>query len=194
MTSSKKLHYDDVVLEKTSRPCWKTESGQLINDEHNARWSECTHVTCKVDGCDEIISKSSTTCASCSEAKKIEKWNSAKKVPFDNSYLYSDKHDEYFKTIECLKLYADDHMLQICEMRVYLCKPNYPDEIDIENLIENARPEDMYADELLDNETLKALAHANELLKNHKAISHSPDYSRALKIDDLDKEMNNENQ
>ncbi|ELP6119439.1 hypothetical protein QTV43_000584 [Vibrio vulnificus] len=194
MANTKKLHFNDVVLVEASKPGWKTESGQFFVDEYNARLAECTHITCKVDGCDEVVSKFSPTCDSCSEKEKIKRWESAEKVPFDDSYIYSDKHDKYFETTDCLKLYANDHNLQLSEMRLFLCKPNYPQDIDIDNLVEDARPEDMYADELLDSETLKALEHANELLKKHKAISHSPDYSRALNIDDLNSESKHENQ
>ena len=59
---------------------WVNSSGQYWNDEHMARWTSCTHMTCS---CGKIYEKGRVRCRFCQAKKDMEDYYALPMIEWD---------------------------------------------------------------------------------------------------------------
>ncbi len=100
------------------------------NDERMARWSGCTHVSCK--GCGASIEKRYVNCESCIAKIDDAKFAAMPTMEWDGeALLYSEANDKYYSTIED----AEDELEEgetLAALKLIICTPNYVSALDEE--------------------------------------------------------------
>ena len=121
---------------------WVSRTGRFWgNDERMARFDGSTHKRCE---CGAVIEQRSY-CRTCSDRKEIERWNAMPEVEWDGSaYLYSQVADQYFRDEQEIADYCADSE-EPCtpdDLRLVICTPNYPSEVDLCEQNSDVIPED----------------------------------------------------
>jgi hypothetical protein len=166
-----------VYEERTLKGWWSKLPGNQQrfwkDDEHMARYDGCTHRKCD---CGELTKKHYTACQACREKKDIEKYNKLESIEWDGETpIYSDSHDEYFFDLDILLDFAEDREVDIEDLRLILCVPQYANQIDYDYFCDQL-PED--GDLPADIE--KAMNVFNEVIKNSKPLSWYPGNKRVI--------------
>jgi hypothetical protein len=139
------LQSDDIVIYRTNIRGWVNQLGHYFGEnERAARWDGCTHIKC--EACGEIYRKSSY-CRSCHHKKAIERYKAMPKKKWDGTgMVYSDREDKYFESWEEVKDFMDDSFdgkdAKAEHLRLIICDPIYPNEIDGDDYYSDFLPED----------------------------------------------------
>lgn len=169
------MNSSDEAAELKTVTGWVSRLGHFYgNDERLARWDGCTHVACNV--CGAAVEKSRTMCRACCTAKEIERYNALPKVEWDGETpLYSEVSDEYFFDRQALddKLYDDGVTAE--SLRLVICTPNYPREIDYDHWYDDLPEEGDLPDDIAG-----AVAALNEVIKKSAPLSWSPGKQAAI--------------
>lgn len=107
---------------------WVSRTGRYWgNDERMARYDGSTHRICK---CGEIVPQQSY-CKTCYEKQENDRFLAMEKKPWDGvAMLYSLLNDEYYSTPDDTIDYADENNLNLEDLQLIICEPNYAQEID----------------------------------------------------------------
>lgn len=134
--------------------------------EHFARYSSCTHMTCK--SCGNECQKGWGICTECRDKEDIEKYNKLDYKEYDGSPVYSKLLDQYFFDEDDLSDYFSDEE-EIEDLRLVLCKENYFNELE-PDYFEDILPEDGDLPEKLQ----EAIDELNNVIKQLPCASYSP--------------------
>lgn len=109
---------------------WVSASGRFWgNDEHMARWEECTHLTCQCG--EEVIEKSRLRCSKCQTALEHQERLKLPLVEWDGeSPLAINRTDQYFFSGESVYEYAEDNDIKVSDLDLVVCVPNRVRELD----------------------------------------------------------------
>lgn len=169
----------DLVRRVTVTGFVSTDGRFYGDDEHLARWASCTHVRC---ACGALARKSWTACDECRERNDIARYAALPKVEWDGkSFIYSDAADRYFSDYDDLVDFIRDGRddspdLKPDDLRLMICEPNMPGEID---------PDDYFADDLpedgeVPNELRDAVEALNAVIRKSPPLSWSPGKKAAI--------------
>jgi len=167
MTKTKEIMYDSPeAAKKVTVTGWVSTDGRFWgNDEHMARWSSCTHMTCE---CGDKYERMYTMCPSCREKKSIQKYNARPFKEWNGDVVYADSCDEYFCSEEEIEEYCEEYEVFPKDMRFIICEAVEARGVD----------EDYWYDDLPDDQTIgdvspeiaKALELLNNTIRDQKAI------------------------
>ncbi len=182
MSTKTEVHYDSPdAAKRVTLTGWVSSTGFFYgNDEHLARWAGCTHVKCKQ--CGAPTEKMWTACEACRHKNDIDRYDALKKEKWDGATpLYSDAHDKYFfdfdELVDFLRdLLVDDKSITVDDLRLKLCKPNMPREIDVDHFSDDM-PEDR---DDLPKAIEEAIEAFNAVMRAQAPLSWSPDNMAAI--------------
>jgi hypothetical protein len=143
---------------------WVSSTGHFWGeDEHMARYDGSTHKRCE---CGEIIAKSSW-CDKCYEKRAKEAYAKRDRQEWDGvTPLYSEVLDKYSFSEDAYEI-CDDRELSnetFEALRVMICVPQMPSQIDVDELYEDLLTEDgELPDDLAD-----AFDELNEFIRQYK--------------------------
>lgn len=172
MKAEKQINYNDKEAARYVENIkgWVDINNRFFGDskesEHLARYSSCTHKTCK---CGNIFDKGWTICPECRLKKEIEKYNLLDFKEYNGLPVYSHSTDKYFFSEDELIEYLDDEEEEIEDLRLVFCIENYFNQLN-PDYFEDELPED--GD--IPIELQKAIDNLNEVIKNLGTASYSP--------------------
>ena len=104
---------------------WVSRHGHFYADnERAARWAGCTHTIC--ESCKEPHPKGGwTICSSCREKRDREQYAQRERRPYESGMVYSEAYDQYFDDLDSAIEFAYDEGIEVKDLRLVLCKPNY---------------------------------------------------------------------
>lgn len=131
----------DEAAQKKTVIGWVSSDGLFCgNDERLARFVGCTHIRCK---CGMITEKQYTACESCRNKRKLERYRA---MPFKEwngtDFLYSELADKYFYDSEKIFDYCEEEGVPTESLRLIICEPVYPKEINLSEIYSDLLPED----------------------------------------------------
>ena len=168
---SKQINYNDKEAARFVENIkgWVDINGRFFGDgkeaEHMARYSSCTHKTCK---CGEVFEKGWTICPKCREKKDSEMYNALQFKEYDGSPVYSKSIDRYFFSEEEIMDFINDEEDGF-DLQLVFCNENHYNELD-GSYFEDVLPDDCDFPDELQN----AIDNFNEVIKNLPAASYSP--------------------
>lgn len=169
------MNSSDEAAELKTVTGWVSRTGHFYgNDERLARWDGCTHVPC--NSCGTAVEKCYTMCGACKAAKELDRYAALPKVEWDGETpLYSEVADEYFFDRQALedKLYDEDITPE--SLRLVICTPNYPRQIDYDHWCDELPEDGELPDDIAD-----AVAALNEVIEKSAALSWSPGKQAAI--------------
>lgn len=171
MSTQEKIIMDssEEAAEFVTVKLWKSRNGNLYSHEDAARYDGCTHRACET--CGEPAPKHYLLCDSCRHKKDFERWQERQYIEWaDNTPIYSQTQDKYFKDYQELRDYLEDNetlMFDIAEsFQLVSCQPIYLNQIN----------EDYFSDELAEDQELPSSI-LKELYALNLAIRHEPPVS-----------------
>jgi hypothetical protein len=164
----KNIHYhSDAAASIQTVTGWVSATGVFWDkDEHMARWSGCTHMTCD---CGNVHPKGRTICDACFEKRSIERFMAMPEKADLGAFLFSDSADRYFSEISEAEDFAFDEGMTLHDLRLIICEPNIMRPVDYENW-ESDLPEGMGLEDCAPKEVLEKLRELNELIVKAKPI------------------------
>jgi hypothetical protein len=171
MTEEKIVMYDsdEAAQFKTNISGWVSRDGHFFGtNERTARYSGCTHRKCET--CGKLITKSYIICNDCYIISKKKQYDSLpKEVWNEEGGVYSEACDKYFWSWEEVDDYCEDEEIKESDLRLVICEPQYPRQID----------DDYFCDELsedgeLPDKIVKAMEAFNKVLKESLPLSWYP--------------------
>ena len=180
--TNEQIMYDsaEAAQYKTGLSGWVDRNGVFWgSDEHMARYSGCTHVSCKDCGT-PIPVRGFTICDDCQQKKAIEKYNAMPRMKWDGeTTLYSDADGEYFFDADGLRDYMEWNERTAESLRLIICKPNHFRQID----------SDFFCDEVPEDGNLpweleEAMETLNKVIRAQPPASWSPG-KYAADVDEL---------
>jgi hypothetical protein len=182
MSTEKVIHYDSPEAAKlVTVTGWVSSTGFFYGEKEDmARWAGCTHIKCRK--CGTPTEKAWTACQACRHKGEIERYEALKKEKWDLATpLYSDSHDKYFfdfgELVDFLRdLLADDESITVDDLRLKICKPNMPREIDGDHFSDDM-PEDR---DDLPKAIEEAIEAFNAVMRAQPPLSWSPDNIAAI--------------
>ncbi len=153
---------------------WVDTNGRFWGmDEHMARWSGCTHITCE---CGNEYTKGWTCCESCRDTHKLERFNKLEKKVWDGETpICLFDSDEYFFDYDSLLEYVEEGDIELKNMRFQLCKPIPMNTLDKDYFLEG-----MHEDAELPCEIIHAITALNKLVMQASPISWEPEKYEAI--------------
>lgn len=150
---------------------WRSRRGFFYGaDERTARYDGCTHWKCET--CGTLTEKSWLICDACRQKKALDKFLAMPREPWRGfEMLYSEARDKYYNG-------PDDAMddleqgQELDDLRLVLCKPNYPRQIDPDYFSDDLPEDGDYND--LPAELFEAMAAFNKVVSACKPLSWSP--------------------
>ena len=120
---------------------WVSANGRVHSDENSARYDGCTHKDCE---CGELMEKMYTLCEKCREKSEIKRYFEKPLAEWDGeSPLYDEFSEQYFFNGEGEILdYCEDNDIKQEDLRLLICEPQLPYQIDPRDIYEELIPED----------------------------------------------------
>jgi hypothetical protein len=168
------MYESDEVASIRTVTGWVDRHGRFWGkDENMARYAGSTHRLCD---CGEVMRKGWTKCDECRAKGRDERYNQLPFKEWDGKTplaLWDD--DTFFFDVDDIECYLEDNEVEASDLRLVICWPNYPDEINIEQWSE-LLPED--GDGYFPKEFETKIKEFNEFLKTMKPLSWSPSKTR----------------
>ncbi len=151
---------------------WVSRDGRFLgNDEHTARYFGCTHRPCEDCGALTPVHGFTVCDNGCHQKRMIARYEAMPRAAWDGkAMLYSDARDEYFNDLE-RALDGLEEGETLADLRLIICKPNYPRRVD----------EDYWSDDLpteedgaLPGELLEAVCALNAVIDKLPPLSWYP--------------------
>ncbi|WP_445494636.1 hypothetical protein [Photorhabdus sp. SF281] len=164
---------------------WVAKNGSFWgDDEHTARYSGSTHRKCK-NNPEHPIFRRNDYCSICREEKNNEEFNAMERKEWDwETPIVIFNTDQYLWN-ECdLLEYCDENNVSPQELKLVICEPNFPDEIDGEYYFRNDLPDDGE----LPAELQRAFDILNIAIRNCGPLSWSQGNIAAIIGDDVNNE------
>lgn len=149
---------------------WVSADGRFFGqDENLARFCGATHRRCK-NNPDHPVHEVRSYCDQCHQEKRAtvfaamptKDWNGEPLVDFDG--------DHYFFDAGSLHDYLIDNDVSLQDLRLCICKPNMPCEIDPADVFSDDLPED---GEIRDGQLMAAFDLLNEMIRKSEPLSWS---------------------
>lgn len=162
------LDTDDAAAKRVTVTGWMSRLGHFFGDnERAARYDGCTHRNC--EECGKIVSRSWIICPACLVKRTDAKFLKLERVQWDEEtpvVLYDS--DVYFFDRESIEDYCRDEGLNIEDLRLIICVPVKPREVDANEIFYDQLPED---GEVEDAGVLAAIEALNKALDAAKPFS-----------------------
>ena len=149
---------------------WVSADGRFFGqDEHLARFCGATHRHCK-NNSEHPAHEIRSYCDQCHTEKRaqvfatmpIKNWNGEPLVNFDG--------DRYFFDADSLRDYLVDSDVSLQDLRLCICEPNMPHEIDPSDVFSEDLPDD---GEISDDQLVAAFDLLNEMIRKAEPLSWS---------------------
>lgn len=155
----------DEAAQKKTVTGWVSSDGFFYGeDERSARFMGCTHIRC---ACGMIAEKQYTACESCRNKLKLGKYRA---MPFKKwngaDFLYSESADEYFYDSEEIFDYCEEEGIPCESLRLVICEPVYPKEINLSEIYSNLLPDD--SEDELPEYLVDAENELNQIIREEK--------------------------
>ena len=149
---------------------WVSADGRFFGgDENLARYCGATHRRCDVNP-EHPIYEVNSSCNECRHARRqakfatmpIKEWAGEPLVIFDG--------DQYFFDEDSLRDYLIDSDIELTDLQLCICEPNYPSQIDPADHFCDGLPE---GGEIRDDQLLAAFELLNEMIRQSEPLSWS---------------------
>lgn len=174
MQSEEKIHYKNAPVKYVENAKgWVAKDGRFWGEnEHMARWTSCDVLDCATEKCNNTVDvRSSTFCDSCSENKRIEKFEALERKEWDGSTpLYSDSCDTYFFCLASLNGYMEENDVTVNDLQLVICEPIHMRQFDECSLLD-----DLHEDAEIPVAVSDAAEALNKAIREHgQAMSWTP--------------------
>lgn len=160
-------YYSDKAASLQTVTGWVSSEGVFWGkDEHMARWSGCTHMTCE---CGDVHAKSQTSCDACFQKRDLARYAAMPERADTGDMLFSDYADRYFSEISEAEDYAFDEGLTLHDLRLIICEPNAMREVE-DDYWEDDLADDRTIDDTAPNAILQKLRELNDLIREIKPV------------------------
>ncbi|KAA5840232.1 hypothetical protein F2A38_19585 [Pseudomonas chlororaphis] len=150
---------------------WVDPSGRFWgNDEHMARYCGSTHRQCAKNPA-HPIHRTNGWCRDCREEGRAARFAAMPTRIWGGEPITDYDGDDYFFDEESLRDHIIDNEINLADLKLVFCTPNYPREIDPSDYFYDDLPED---GEIHDDQLLAALELVNEMISKHGPMSWSP--------------------
>ncbi|MFY0750155.1 hypothetical protein [Pseudomonas sp. NFX5] len=149
---------------------WVSADGRFFGaDENLARYCGATHRRCDVNP-EHKIYEVNSYCKECHQERRqakfaampIKEWSGEPLVFFDS--------DQYFFDVDSLRDYLIESDIDLADLQLCICEPNYPSQIDPADHFCDELPED---GEIRDDQVLAAFELLNEMIRQSEPLSWS---------------------
>lgn len=156
---------------------WALPDGRYHMSKDTLLFGSYTHKRCK---CGAIIERHRGKCDACYEEFAKEKYYKLEIADWDGTIVYEETYDKYFYDIDDLADFIetekeDGNEVDIQDLRIVLCEPNYLAQIDY-SYWDECLPEDG----VLPEELIKKVDEFNIWLSTQSPISWSPSNKRVI--------------
>ncbi|MNJ55684.1 hypothetical protein D3C77_511920 [compost metagenome] len=150
---------------------WVAADGRFWgNDEHMARYCGSTHRICK-NNPDHPIHRTNGWCDVCHDESRAAKFAAMPRRTWGGEPITDFDGDSYFFDEEDLRDHILNHEIDLADLKLVFCTPNYPSEIDPNDHFMDDLPED---GEINDDQLLAAFDLVNEMIRKSPPLSWSP--------------------
>jgi len=149
---------------------WVSADGRFFGaDENLARYCGATHRRCDVNP-EHPIYEVSSSCNECRHTRLQAKFASMPIKDWAGEPLVIFDSDRYFFAEDDLRDYLVDSDIDLADLQLCICEPNYPSEIDPADHFCDDLPED---GEINDDQLLAAFELLNEMIRQSQPLSWS---------------------
>lgn len=173
MDKQKIIMYDsDDAAKPSTLSGWLSRDGMFFADknydaEHMARWSGCTHKTCK---CGNVHEKHWTCCTECRNKKSNERYQDLEYREWSGEPLFLWGGDEYFFSEDDIEYWAEENEINdLSSIKLLICEPQYANDIDGNDLFCDILPEDMCIEDVAP-ELASAIDNVNKVIREKQEI------------------------
>nr|WP_279153334.1 hypothetical protein [Pseudomonas mosselii] len=150
---------------------WVDPSGRFWGkDEHMARYCGSTHRHCAKNP-DHPIHDTRGWCRACQAEGDAARFAAMPKRVWDGEPITDYDGDRYFFDEESLIDWIVEYEIDLADLKLVFCTPNYPREIDPSDHFCDDLPED---GEVNDDQLLAAFELLNEMIRKSPPLSWSP--------------------
>lgn len=150
---------------------WVDATGRFWGkDEHMARYCGSTHRHCAKNP-EHPIHATNGWCAVCHAESRAAKFAAMPKRVWAGEAITEYDGDQYFFDEEELRDYLIEHEIDLTDLKLVFCTPNYPRQIDPDDYFCDDLPED---GEVNDDQLLAAFELLNEMIRKSPPLSWSP--------------------
>ena len=150
---------------------WVAADGRFWgNDEYMARYCGSTHRICKNNPA-HPIHRTNGWCDVCHDEIRAAKFAAMPRRIWGGEPITDFDGDSYFFDEEDLRDHILNHEIDLADLKLVFCTPNYPSEIDPSDHFMDDLPED---GEINDDQLLAAFDLVNEMIRKSPPLSWSP--------------------
>ena len=163
---------------------WVSADGRFFGkDEDLARFCGATHRRCKNDP-EHPVHEINGYCYQCHKERRHQVFAAMPAKEWSDEPLVGFDDDNYFFDAESLRDYLLESDVSLSDLRLCICEPNMPREIDPSDVFSDDLPED---GEILDDQLAAAFDLLNEMIRQSGPLSWSQGkYAAVLPKDFLD--------
>ena len=149
---------------------WVSANGRFFgNDENLARYCGATHRRCEKNP-NHPIYEIRSWCKQCHQDSRQAKFAAMPVKDWAGEPLVIFDGDRYFFDEDSLRDYLIDSGIELADLQLCICEPNYPSEIDPADHFCDDLPED---GEIRDDQLLAAFELLNEMIRQSEPLSWS---------------------
>ncbi|PHM22371.1 hypothetical protein [Xenorhabdus ehlersii] len=150
---------------------WVSRDGRFFgDDEHLARYCGATHRECDSNPDHPIIEINRSRCSTCYEESRQRIFMEMERKQWDRKTpLVLFDTEQYFWDADDLGEYCHEHEVDLSELQLVICEPNYPSEIDGADWFHDELPPDGE----LPYELQQAFDALNAIIRNSPPLSWS---------------------
>lgn len=149
---------------------WVSADGRFFGgDENLARYCGATHRRCEVKPEHQIYEVNSY-CKECHQARRQAKFAAMPIKDWAGEPLVIFDGDQYFFDEDSLRDYLVDSDIDLTDLQLCICEPNYPSQIDPSDHFCDDLPED---GEINDDQLIAAFDLLNEMIRKSAPLSWS---------------------
>ncbi|MBX9404543.1 hypothetical protein K5E40_02485 [Pseudomonas baetica] len=149
---------------------WVSAGGRFFGDDENlARYCGATHRRCDINP-EHPIYEVNSSCNECRHVRRQAKFAAMPVKDWAGEPLVIFDGDRYFFDEDSLRDYLIDSDIELADVQLCICEPNYPREIEPEDHFCDDLPED---GEIRDDQLLAAFELLNEMIRKSEPLSWS---------------------
>lgn len=150
---------------------WVDRDGRYWGDnEHQARYCGATHNVCTKHP-DQEPFVINWGCPACKDEHQQERFEGFERIQWDGetpvTMFFGDK---YFFDIDEIRDHCEECGVSVDDLKLVLCEPNYPHQLDPNDIFVDILPEDGE----VSPELYEAFEALNKIIDNHQPLSWSP--------------------
>ncbi|MBN3965582.1 hypothetical protein IMW75_09830 [Pseudomonas gregormendelii] len=149
---------------------WVSSGGRFFGDDENlARYCGATHRRCDVNP-EHPIYEVNSSCNECRHARRQAKFAAMPVKEWAGEPLVIFDGDQYFFDEDSLRDYLIDSDIDLADLQLCICEPNYPSQIDPADHFCDDLPED---GAIRDDQLSAAFDLLNEMIRQSEPLSWS---------------------